>query len=471
MVDVLLVKLDNAITEYPPLGLLYLADALEKNDYSVKIIHEVGTNKSIARIVRTVKKEKPLFVGFSTMTGPQLLPTLQASETIRRETGVPILWGGVHPTILPEQTLKETCVDFIIIGEGEEAIVELADSLSSGQGTAQIKGLGYKSPKIRVNPPRPFIKNLDAYAPAWHLVDVKKYYRRYFGCKKVITLITSRGCPFRCSFCYNLAVNKRTWRCHSERFVLDHIHTLVEEYGIDGIDFHDDNFFANPKRALSLAAKLELPWSGEIRADILTRDLARKLKERNCHLLFVGAESGSQRVLDLLKKDIKVEDLYNAVEHCKEADLPIDLSFMFGIPGEREEDVLKTVQLMKRVSETYGKVNMALKMYTPYPGTTLWDVALKNGLRPPEKTKDWVGYTRDECNNPWLSDPAYALSLARIVNTAFANEYFQPVHPGLKLFRAIDRFRVRHSYFKYPFELKLLSVGSSALRLKRSILK
>ena len=245
MSDVFLIKLeledDPNYHLAPPLGILYLASALEKHGYKVHLFHELASALSLKSLLEAITKAQPLLVGFSTISGPALIPALKASQQIKSKCNVPIVWGGIHPTMLPQQTLQESVIDYVILNEGEETLVELTNTLKLGTPSpadlASIRNLAYRDGgQIHVTEPRPFIADLDPYFPAWHLLPIERYFYTEkfflsdFGSHlpgdKIAPFLTSRGCPWRCGYCYNQFVNKRKFRAHSARKVIEEIRRL-----------------------------------------------------------------------------------------------------------------------------------------------------------------------------------------------------------------------------------------------------
>lgn len=451
---------------YPPFGILYVAGALEKAGYKVSIFHEIANRTNIKRLLEEIVKFRPLFVGFSTMTGSQLLPAIMASRLIKEELPeLPIIWGGMHPTLLARQCLTEDFVDMVVIGEGEEISVELAFALDNRGDLSRIKGLGYKEDgRIKISQPRDFV-NLDYYSSSWHLVKPEKYFKKKWNLKMVLPLLISRGCPHRCSFCYNSIASRNIWRGPSISKVIQEIERLKRDYGIDGINFYDDNFFTDINRALDIVRKIDLPWFGEIRADYVDEPLVKELIGYKCHALCIGAESGSQRVLDTMQKDIKIEDTLRCVEICKKFDLELRLSFMTGIPTEDASDREKTISFIHYLNRLYPKLNIEFKIYTPYPGTPLWSKALEHGLKEPVRTIDWAAYQRGICNLPWIDNPLELQTLCYSCNCSHNMIKLTKESRPMDLIRAIlakiERWRWQKRFFKFPIETKLISLIQS----------
>jgi radical SAM superfamily enzyme YgiQ (UPF0313 family) len=305
------------------------------------------------------------------------------------------VWGGVHPSLLPEQCLNEPFVDIVCIGEGEETIVEIAQALEFHNPLHEIKGIGFKEKgNIILTQPRPQLNNLDNYTLDWSLVNLEDYFLPpYFG-KKSISYITSRGCPHNCGFCYNQTFNYRKWRCHSVEHVINEIKKIRDKYEIEGIIFDDDNFFVNEERALHILNRLKKMGIScyylDIRIDDITEGLMRKLVEFDVRSIFVGIESGSNRILRLINKGITKEII---IEKCKIIskfpEINFSPSFIIGLPTETAEEISETIKLILQISAIVPNTSINVGTYLPYPGTDLYDLAIKEGFIPPEKTEDW----------------------------------------------------------------------------------
>jgi anaerobic magnesium-protoporphyrin IX monomethyl ester cyclase len=351
----------------------------------------------------------PLFVGLSILTGPSLVPSLEASREIKKYSAVPVVWGGVFPSMVPQDVLRSAFVDIVAIGEGEETVVELARHFAEkSPGSAALKnirGIGYmENGMVTITPARPIIPDLDLYAPAWDHVDIERYffdYRTYYSemgsrlpAGKTGTVMTSRGCPSRCGYCFNQFVYKRKYRAHSVRHAIAEIEWLKKDHQIVAVVFLDDNFFSDPKRALEIVRNLGLPWSASFRADYAARcgeDYIRKLRDCGCLELRIGAEAGSQRILDLMQKDITVEDIRRSAELCRKYGIRALFNFMIGMPGEIWPDMLKTFQLMDDLEKMgEGVVASGPLVYLPWPGTPLFDSAVEKGFHRPERLEEWA---------------------------------------------------------------------------------
>lgn len=397
---------DNRERLFVPFGLLYLSDALEKKGFSTEVLHV--HQKDLSKLYSKIKKLNLLFVGFSVLTGQSLIPTIEASKKVKA-MNIPVVWGGVHATILPELCAKQDYIDYVVLYEGEETVCELADALNRNKDPKNIKGIAtYENGKFFKTPFRGFV-NLDDYRPDFSKLDLNKYFFEYDELKKMLLPITSRGCPFRCGFCYNVFFNKRRWRAHSVDAVMEQVNYLKKNYSIDGVYFHDDMFFVNKERGKKIIEMIELPFLAEMRATEITTSFVRWLEKNDCRCVYIGAESGSDMILKLINKDVTTKDIERAVKNLKGTKIVPRLSFIIGFPGETKKDRDKTSYFIKKLKKINDDIRYELKMYNPYPGTPLWEDAVKNGFKSPTTNEGWSRVTRDLVPLPWLSYKEYVL--------------------------------------------------------------
>jgi len=286
----------------------------------------------------------------------------------------------------------------------------------------------------------------------------------------------SRGCPFDCAFCYNTAFNKRQWRAMSAEQVLYRIRRAVEEYGIKGFVFSDDNFFTDPNRAQEILEEiirqnLDIIWGeGEVRLDLLSKmdDESLDLIERSgCHSLAIGIESGSQRVADLMRKEIDVSQAIPANRRLAKYNMMVRYLFLMGIPGETEADLAESASLMLKLLDDNPRAIIGVHIYVPYPGTELFDLSVQHGLQVPQKLEEWIhyGWINRKMDYPWLSPKMKSLlrmlSFCGVFMPADKNmkEFSQEVSPFIslvaRLYYPIVRKRVQGLHSRFMLELKV----------------
>ncbi len=462
---IFLINFRNHRDMYPPFGIMYVADALQQAGFDVQLFHD--TEEITDDFITQVEAERPLFVGFSTITGPQLRPTIEASRRVH-DLGVPVVWGGVHATIMPLDVLKEDYVDFVVVNEGEETSQELARILAGQefQHWEQVSGLAYKDENgtPMFHRERPFIQELDDYYPRWDMLDVERYLIPSGPYTRAIPVYISRGCPFRCGFCYNEVVMKRTWRQHSNEFILDQLQWLKDNYQIDAVDYADDYLFGRIKPMQRLVEKVNMPWSGQVRVQLLKPQFVEWLLKTDCQWVNIGAESASQRVLDNMHKDQKAWQVEWGIRNLVEGapDVEANVSFIVGLPDETDEDTKITFDTIETLADLSQKVRCSVCVYMPYPGTPLWPQALEKGYIPPDNQEGWCDFDLNRGNTPWMDDAeAQVMSAVNDILFVGRSEGHWLLAPYYKLLR----WRWHHRYFKHFWEGTLkMAVAKSSLR-------
>lgn len=431
-----------------PLGILSVGSALKKVGFDVKlvVINEKGIDKAVDEIITM----HPDFVGISVMTGMQTKHSAELSRKIKdKNPKLSIIWGGIHPSLMPEQCLGEDYIDYVVIGEGEETIIEFAKKLKNDVGFDDVAGLGQKkNGKVVINQEREFIENLDDYRLDFSLVDVEKYLFRLKGATRTIAYKASRGCTFNCAFCYNRAFNKSKWRAWSVDAVVEDINFLKEKYKINAVKFYDDNFFIDRERALRILERIDLPNHLELRIDMLTDDLAKRLKElKTCELMF-GIESGSNRLLKLISKGYAVDKIREGVKILAKYNLFTTYSTIVGLPTETKEEFNQTLDLMYWIRKQHPRAGFALGSYLPFPGSLMYQFAIERGFKPPEKTEDWskIDRFRKDFSSPWVDNKR----VWRI------REYFKFFTYRIGLLDKWLEFRIRHRFFSFPVDIYII---------------
>ncbi len=456
-----------------PLNLLHPATPLVHAGFQVKIVDQFA-DPDWEQKFQDALREKPVCFGVSCMTGPQIIRALAACKAVKQcYPDVPTVWGGIHPTILPEQTLQHPLVDVVVIGEGEATLLELVKALVNGEPLGGVAGIGYReNGSIRLTEPRPFV-DLNAQPPlAYDLVDINLYRRRIFKSDHV-SFCSSRGCPFRCGFCYDNLVHKRKWRAMQPERVVEELKRLTRDYGIHGFNFTDDNLFTNLDHAHRLMEAI-------VRADIKIRigklhvridsirrmdnDFLDLLERVGVERLTTGVESANQRVLDLIEKNLQVEHVLEVSRRfIGRPILPLYL-FMMGLPTETPEELTESVRLAEELLRENPKAAKSFNIYTPYPGTALYRLAVEMGLKEPQRLEDWshLTYRHVAKDAPWMVPGTKKLVSGLDFPLMFlgTNFQFKKTHPIVKalgtLYLPVARYRVRNMDARFPIETKVV---------------
>lgn len=414
-------EIESSMKE-PPYAFLTLGAILEKQGYSVKII-DTRIEHDFESIIRDEVSKKPIFVGINSMTGPQIRFALNICKIVRdTDAGIPIVWGGVHPSILPLQTLKNPYVDIVVINEAEVTVVKLIEALKNGDSLRDVEGIAFKEngEPVITEPIKEFV-NLDDYPiPAWHLV--RENFQRY-----LIRLFTSKGCPYECTFCYNKLYHKRRWRARSAEHVLSEIDYLIKEFGIKEIQIGDDNFLMVKDRAEKIIQGLKergirLKWC-MTRANLLNDDILSKMSGI-CKEVSFGIESGSQRILDILKKELTLEQIEETVKLLKKYDIEYASGFMCGFPFETEDDLVANVNFAKKLHKIHPNHRFVIGIYVPYPGSEMYESMKKDhGLKEPDALEGWADTNQyGEINPmfiPWIKDVDFYKRYQTVFNAVF----------------------------------------------------
>lgn len=393
-------------TQTLPISLLPIAYFLEKIGYNARILD--------ARIedYKGINLDDVICVGISTMTGIQISNALEIARYIREKNPeLPIVWGGIHPTLLPEQTIKSNLVDIVVRGEGEETFIDLVRALETNSSMNNIGGITYKrNGSVFSNPDRDFFDVNRIGLLPYHLLQMDKYSLLSEG----FPLNTSRGCPHTCSFCYNLAFNKKSWRYQRADLVLDQIEFIVNTYNQRLFHFQfEDNFFVNRVRAEEICQgllhrNLKIEWISFCKADYFSKyepSFIELLRKSGCKVLFFGGESGSKEILRRLRKGITPEQLVETSSRCREFDIKPVFSFIVGFPFEKDGDIKYTFKIIDKILNVNKNAEVnGIFIQTPYPGTPLFAECIMNGLKPPETLEQWGRYQfGDTCNLSWLN--------------------------------------------------------------------
>jgi len=356
MVDIVLVQpkigdMDSFRTKpILPLSLLHSACLVDK-EFSVKLIDQrVDSNWKT-----TLKKslDNSLLVATTSMTGPQIKHALEVSKFVKQCSDVPVVWGGVHASLLPEQTVSNDYVDIVVQGEGEETLLELANALDRNVSLGEVRGLYYKdNGKVRYTGYRNFV-NLNRLPDVpYHLVNVRNYLPIY-NRKKSVAMQTSRGCCLNCHYCYNTVFNRQQWRSLSAEKVVDNAKYLVENFGVEDIYFVDDNFFVDFERARKIAsglAKIGVEWQvqGVTVSDVLkmSYEYLSFLERSGLIRITIGAESGSDRIRKLIGKPEPVSQVLEVNRKLSAFNIRVFYSFITGFPTETREDLKMKIQTL-----------------------------------------------------------------------------------------------------------------------------
>jgi radical SAM superfamily enzyme YgiQ (UPF0313 family) len=383
----------------PPLGILSIAAVLEKAGIEVEIVPADVLNLGWNEIQKKIREAEPDIIGVTSTTENRF----QSFQLVREaKRAFPQAWtvmGGPHASMAAWDTLTHIPeLDIVVRGEGETTMIELCRSLGKkGQAAVldKIDGISFRHKgQVISNPPRAPILDLDSLPiPAFHLVPFEKYNFTFEvpgqGSLPAINVMTSRGCPFNCSFCATPINWGRTVRMRSPLNVIAEIEHLIRTYGIKIIFFYDDTFNASPRRVeeicdLILERKLAVFWKCDVRIDLMNRPLLEKMKRAGLFHLSFGLEAGSERIRNtIINKKIKIDDFHNLIRWCRELDVVPNVFFIFSHPTETWEEAQETIRYIEQYKD---QIEGSVAILHIYPGTLLEKTARETGVLPEDFT-------------------------------------------------------------------------------------
>ncbi|MDD2753506.1 MAG: radical SAM protein [Candidatus Portnoybacteria bacterium] len=369
------------------LGLAYIAAYLRsKSDDQIEILDTEVEGLNYDQIKDRIKKYSPDICGFNCPT-PTMAHVGRLTALIKQVLpACQVILGGIHPTVMPNESLQETGADFAVIGEGEITFYELIEALKQKQtDLSKTPGLAWRiGQKIILNAPREFINDLDALPfPARDLFDLPLYYSaptKKVSKENATPILTSRGCPFNCIHCCSRVVWQGRLRFRSAQNVLAEIEECINKYDLKEFNFFDDTFTANRARVIEICRglinrRLNISWICFSRANTIDKELAAIMKRAGCQKISFGLESGSQEILNLMRKNTTLAMARQAVADVANSNIAVHASFMLGNVGETENTIKETLAFAKGLPLD----NATFFITSPFPGTDLYDIARRLG--------------------------------------------------------------------------------------------
>jgi len=385
----------------PNIGLASIAGYLIAKKIEAEIFDGI-LDSSLINLYKKIESYAPTHIGITAFTS-NIKSAWKTAEAIKKKfSQIPITIGGIHVSALPEESLAECpYVDYVIIGEGEESFYALLENIDTPQNFHQIRGLGYRrNSKIIINPPSDHYHiDMDTLPmPAWHLFDLKKYKEYPFRDKTInsnpheFLLQTTRGCPYLCKFCSrNFGNNVRQ---KSPSIVVEEISVLINSFNAKYLLFADETFTINKKYTQDLCHLIinrgldkKIAWSCATRVDKLDEKILSLMKNAGCVSIFVGLESGSQKILNLINKDIQTKDFIGVLNNIKEQGISTVTSFILGFPSETTQDIKKTIKVSLALPLDFASFNI----FTPFPGSEFYKTLSTSNIIT-LKTHDWDRY-------------------------------------------------------------------------------
>jgi anaerobic magnesium-protoporphyrin IX monomethyl ester cyclase len=453
-----------------PLGLLAVATPLLRAGYTVSIIDSTITPDFKMRVLDEVKEA--LCLGISLVTGPMIRETVEIARAVKAwNREFPVILGGWHPSLLPDQTLAAEYVDAVVRGQGEDAMLEVAERLRNGGSLDGIQGVGFKRDgELIFNPERPLKPLLDMPPKAYHLADFDAYQRL---CGRRWAMYTSSlACPYNCSYCTNAGVYGRQWNALPPEQVVEETFDLTSRYRLELLWIVDDNFLVDIDRALQIAEGLVrvgagFRWSIQTTTNLTARLTVEELRllhraglDQICH----GVESASSKVLKLMNKGFQdLDSIEGLCCRCLEANIRPSFNIIFGYPGEGSKERQETVRFVMNVCRRFPGAEFWTNIFTPYPGAPIMRRAKELGIEVPRSLEGWADYFPRYTVLPWLKgkDHRRVQTMRDYLRIAFdrmpiANYEFSSLARLVQ--RSLGRparWRLDHNAYAFPLELWL----------------
>lgn len=412
----------------PPLGLMYLAAYLEKyTNHQVEIFDAQVEKSDYQGIERRIKEAAPDIVGITVMTFT-LIDVLEVAKIAKKiNKTIKIVLGGPHVNIFPEETIQREEVDYLILGEGEIPFQELVENFTNKDALCQIRGIVFKDNGEIINTgARGLIQNLEEIPfPARHLTLYQKYCSALAKGNIVTTMITSRGCPYKCLFCDRPHLGK-IFRARSAKNVVDEMQQC-EKMGIDEIAIYDDTFNVDRQRVIGICDDivergLKISWSVRARVDIIDEEMITKMKKANCVRIHYGVEAGTQKILNVLRKGITLEQIEKAFKFTKAAGIQTLAYFIIGSPEETRGDIIQTIKFAKKIKPDFA----LFSILTPYPATGLYKKGLEEKVLTVDYWRDFAKCPRSDFVPRLWEKELTRNELISLFKKAYRSFYFRP---------------------------------------------
>ncbi|MEW6619424.1 MAG: radical SAM protein [bacterium] len=414
----------------PPLGLLYIAGYLEKRtSHQVKILDSQVEGINYDELESKIRQTNPDVVGMTTMTFTliDVLKTAKLIKNISKE--IQIVLGGPHIYIYPNETISFPEIDFLVLGEGEITFAELVDNINDLEKLKNIPGLVFKANgKIYNTGSRDFITNLDELPhPARHLVPYKKYSSLIAKRNPITTMITSRGCPYNCSFCSRPHLGKR-FRAHSAKNVILEMKECIK-LGINEFLIYDDTFSIDRQRVLDICdeiikERLDIGWDIRVRVDTVDETMLKKLKQANCERIHYGVEAGTEKILKVLRKGITLTQVEEAFRLTKKIGISTLAYFMIGSPTETKEDILQTLKFAKKLNPDFVHITIT----TPFPATYIYQKGLEQGIIKRDFWHDFAQNPTENFQPEYWEENLTSAELLELIDYSYKYFYTRPTY-------------------------------------------
>lgn len=426
----------------PPLGVMYVASSLEKEGYEVEVLDtQFKEFTDYKRIEQEISRRKPDVVGIQVLTF-SLLDALALAKIVKKvDSSIKVVFGGRHVDIYPRETAKFKEIDALVLGEAEITMPLLLKHEFDAKKLKNTHGLILHKGKKNIFTGQPeIIQDINSLPfPARHLTGYAKYGDLLSKKKSYTTMISSRGCPHRCSFCDN----HHKFRKRTAENVVDEMEECINN-GIEEIMIYDSTFTTDKARVLKICnyikeRNLDFIWSTPTRVDCIDGELLNALKMAGCERLQYGIEAGTQKVLNNLRKGTSIQQIKKAVHLTKKAGITAFADFMIGSPGETREDILTTIRLAKELKIDYATFQITM----PYPDTDLYKEGLQKGILKKDYWKEFAETPRPSFEPSYWEEYLTKEELNDLLDVAFKKFYLRPsyVIKRLASLKSLESFK------------------------------
>lgn len=458
-----------------PMSLLSIASLL-MDSYDVELIDGNLIEDPARRIIERVQATKSKLLGVTVMPGPQLRQAVPVCKQVKQACpDLTIVWGGYFPSNHYETVLNSDFVDYVIISQGEIAFRKLVDTVHKGGAVEDIPSLAYKNGDVYLTPRAPIapLNNLPQYP--YDIVNVEDYIDSSYLGQRVLAHHTSWGCPFACNFCAIVPLARRQWSAESPERVVNTMQMMKDRWHIDGMEFHDMDFFVKEDRSAEIAERMigmDINWWGLGRVDTLmsySDKTFETLSKSGVKMIFMGAESGDDETLKLMNKGGKsgVEKTLAIAERMKKYGIVPEFSFVLGTPPDPIASIEKTIDFIRQVKAINPASELILYMYTPTPqeNSTLLNEAESLGFSFPQTLEEWAGddwadkSLRRNPGTPWSQDPIRKKirDFETVINAYYPTVTDMRLKGTMRyLLKTISGWRYNLEFYANPYELKVL---------------
>jgi radical SAM superfamily enzyme YgiQ (UPF0313 family) len=441
-----------------PLALLAIGSELDPEKYEIVTIDGRLEADAVSAVLSNI--EGAVCLGVTVLTGAPISDALQISRAAKRaRPDLPVVWGGWHPSMFSRECLVEPSVDVTVRGQGEETFAEIVSRLAEGRSLEGCAGCTVRlaDGTIHENPARPLAQVEKFRAHNYELIPVERYFE--LKGKRQLDYISSQGCNFRCAFCSDPFVYGRKWVGLEPVRMAMRLKELWDRYRFDDVNFQDETFFTQRERVRALAERIiesgmKTTWAATMRADQgirLPDDVWVLCKKSGLRRLLVGVESGSNEVLKRIRKDIKIEQVYEVAAKMRHHGIAGHFPFIVGFPDESDANIQATLDCAKRLRSMSPDFLTPIYYFKPYPGSALVIEAVERGFRLPETLEAWAqfDYVAGE-PGPWVSPQKFEL----IERFKFFHELaWKRTGPGKRLLQQLARYRCGQDNYRWPVEM------------------